>query len=1136
MNNETIEKKFSSHAMARSAWASIFMAFAISIVLAMVLAPAGMFAQVGAADILGTVTDPSGAVLQNAKVTVTNLGTSASRTATTNDHGDYVLNLLPNGSYSLKVEAPGFKTYSISGIALSTGDRARLDAKLEVGANAERVEVTTAAASLQTDSSTVGSTLEEKGVQDLPLNGRNLIDALQVQPGVMAGYSGTSAGNLRQGELASSGNSPQDRRPSSTIVVNGQSDSLNDQLIDGFDNNERSQGLIALRPSLDGIAEMKVDTNTYRAEYGRTAGAVVNIVTKAGTNQLHGSAFEYFRNDITDARNFFNTIKPEYRMNEFGGSVGGPIIKEKTFFFADVEDDRIIQGIPYLSTVPTAYERQNPGDLTDAGGPDLIAMHVPLNPISLAYFNLYPMPNVSGAGLSDNYSSSPNKTQFGATIDGRLDHRFTTNDLFFARYAYNPVNTLVPESFPQDPATGIYPGGKSMAFPGPSSTTAQNLQLDYVHIFSPQLIMDLKTAYTRVNILSNPLNYGTGASGKLNIPNVNIPTLPTTNVLMSMAIFTWDVLGSSTAVPLIDKNNSFQYSGSMTYTRGVHDFKFGAGLIRRQVNIDSSGVAGGAFVFVGAPPFFFDRANFLAGFPAVTNRQVQLNETGLRTWEPSFYVQDDWRIGSKLTLNLGVRYDIFTPFTEAHGRYVNFDPSTLSSGNIGTQNFILGTQDPTIGVKTDSKDIAPRIGFAYSIAPKTVVRGGFGLSFFPADIGNTTFLGAQPPISLVLNQNPPTFFTYFQSIALGPTGPVWPNLSAGPQIPSALDLSTYASNPQATSLSAKAKNLRASYVEQMNLFLEREFGANTISLGYVGVLGQALLRTDNPDLPAPPGAGNPTPSYVYASQLPYVNTITYNYNGSSSNYNAMQLILTRRLSKGLSLHANYTWSHGLANDLFNTLTSGPSVDYGNTYFDTHNRISITANYELPIGKNATGITGVFMKGWQANSIFYWQTGLPFTVVSQADAANNLAYINQPGVTVERPDMIRKAVLSHPTRNSNGSFQWMNPNAFTPQVEGTVGDERVNQLFGPHDRSDDLSLIKNFALNERWKMQFRAECFNLSNTANFANPTATINTWITPSSGTTYPASIAQGDAFGSIDALAGNENPRQFQFALKLLF
>jgi hypothetical protein len=1123
----------------------ILVAVTSALVTFLLVLPLSVQAQVGTADVLGTVADSMGAVITNAKVTVRNLGTSATRNATTNDRGDYVFNILSNGSYSLQVEAPGFKTYFMSGIVLSAGDRTRIDVKLETGTVSEKVEVTATTAALQTDSSTVSSTMEEKAVQDLPLNGRNLINAIQVEPGVMAGFS-TSAGNIRQSELSSSGNTPEDRRPSSTIVANGQSDALNDQLIDGFDNNERFQGLIALRPSLDGIAEMTVDTNTYRAEYGRTAGAVVNIITKAGTNALHGSVYEYLRNDITDAGNYFSTIKPEYRMNEFGGSIGGPIVKDKTFFFADVEDDRIIQGVPYLSTVPTVYEQTNPGDLSDictAEGitptgpsdsdcPNLIAMGVPVAPISSALLKIYPSPNLSG--IVNNYSSSPRKTQFGATVDGRIDQHFSPKDLFFARYAYNPVNTLIPESLPET-ANGIFAGGKTSTFPGPSSTTAQNLQLDYVHIFSPGLLLDLKASYTRVNIQSVPLNYDRGSAAKLGIPNVDIPSVPGTDTMLGIAIFSWESLGDGPNIPLFNTNNSFQYGGSLIYTRGRHDLKFGAGLIRRQVNAFQSGNAGGTYVFVGAPPFFNDKANFLAGDAVVELRQNQLTKTNFLTWEPSFYVQDDWRLNSKLTLNLGVRYDVFTPFTESHGNYVNFDPSTLDSG-VGAQNFILGTQNPTIGVKTDYKDIAPRIGFAYSIMPKTVLRGGFGVSFFPADVGNTIFMGANPPISIVQNQNPPINFNYQQAMTAGPDGLIFPDYTDGPVVPSAIDLSSYASNPQVTTVVSKAKNLRAAYVEQMNLILQREFGANTVSLGYVGVLGHGLLRTINPDLPAPPGADNPTPSYVYASKLPHVSSITYSYNGSSSNYNSMQLIFTRRMSRGLSLNANYTWSHGLSNNLFNTLTSGPSIDYGNTYFDIHNRIAVTANYELPIGKNASGIKGVLMKGWQANSIFYWQTGMPFTVISQATAGNGLSYINQPGVTVERPSLIGKGVLSHPTSFVAGAIQWLDPDAFTAPIQGTPGTERVNQLYGPRDRRDDLSLIKNFTYNERWKMQFRAECFNISNTANFAEPDGTISTWTTGTGGQLAAASYAQGDSFGSIVSLAGNEAPRQFQFALKLLF
>jgi hypothetical protein len=1098
-------------------------AFAFLILLAL---PNMVRAQVGAADVLGIVTDPSGAVVVNATVTVKNLGTSAIRTVNTDERGGYTFTLLPNGSYTLQVEAPGFKIFAVPQFSLSTGERARFDAQLQTGAVSEKVVVTGEAAVLQTDTSTVGNTVAEKTVQDLPLNGRNFVNAIQIEPGITAGYSGI-VGSLRQGELDSSGNTADDRRPQSTVVANGQSPALNNNVIDGFDNNERSMGVIAVRPSLDGIEEMKVDTNSYRAEYGRTPGAVINIVTKSGTNNFHGSAYEYFQNDIFDVRDWFTHLTPEYRLNEFGGSAGGPIIRDKTFFFADVEDDRIIQGIPFLSTVPTNYERENPGDLSDAGGPNLIAMGVPLSKIGLAIFNLYPYPNLPGT--VSNYSSTPNKTQFGATVDGRVDHRFSPNDLFFARYAYNPVNTVFPESFPRDPATGIYPGGKTVDYPGPSTTTAQNLQLDYVHIFNPRLLLDLKAAYTRVNIHSESLNYGTGAADKLGIPNVNIPGVPGTNGMPGLPIFSWDALGDCHGLPIFNTNNAFQYSASLSYTRGLHNLKFGGALIRRQLNTFQNYNGTGAFVFIGAPPYFDDRANLLTGSPGVELRQNQLDTPGFRTWEPGFYAQDDWRVRPRLTVNLGLRYDVLTPFSEAHGQYANFNLNSLSSG-VGAQNFIMGTQSSTIGVDTDFKDVSPRIGFAYSITPKTVLRGGFAMSFFPPDVGASIFVDAQAPSSLMQNYNPPYSFNY-TIVAPGSL-----SLSSGFVVPEKVDLSTYARDPNVTSVSEKASNLRPSYAEQMNLFLQREFGANTVTVGYVGVLGRGLLRTVNADLPDPPGPGNPTPQFIYQQQLPYVSVISYSYNGSSSNYNAMQLIFTRRFTSGLSIDGNYTWGHGLSNNLYNTITSNPSVDYGNTFFDIRQRVAANGSYEIPIAKNATGVKAIALKGWQANSVFYWQTGIPFTVDSQALAPNGLSYINQPGVSVERPDLIGKAVLSHPTRTSSGTIQYINPDAFTPPVQGTVGTERVNQLIGPRDRRDDLSLMKTFDVKENLKLQFRAECFNISNTPNFGNADDTVSTWITGTSGTLVPASAGQGDPFGQISSLAGNEVPRQFQFALKLLY
>jgi hypothetical protein len=1097
--------------------------------------------------------------VQNAKVTVTDLGTSATRTAATNDSGEYIFSLLPNGKYSIKVESKGFKTYEVKNFALSTGDRLRMDAKLETGAVTEKVEVTAAGAALQTDSSTVGSTVEEKSVQDLPLNGRNYIDSILLQPGINAGFGTEQSGTGSSASLGSG--TPSDRRPSSTIIANGQADSLNNHMIDGFDNNERSMGIIDVRPSLDGIQEMKVDTENYRPEYGRTAGGVIDVITKAGTNDFHGSVYEYFRNDIFDATGYFATSKPEVRLNEFGGSIGGPIKKGKTFFFADIEEDRIIQGTANVETVPTTFERENPGDFSDLfptvhagpptcgtpGGPPMdqppcnqpvIVPTGMLNSIAMEYFNLFPMP--TNTNFASNYTSNTNNTQYGTTVDGRIDHRFTSNDLIFARYAYNPVDSENPGPFPQDKATGIWPIGAS----GASDTTSQNLQLDYVHIFNAALLMDLKAGYSRINVAATPMNYGKGVNNTLEIPNVYVPGIPGTDTLAAMDTATWANLGDGIQTPYFNKSNNYQYSGALTYTRGTHTFKLGSGMIRRQTSIFQDSVGGGGFyLFASTPPFGLDSANFLAGDAFGLVRQNQLDNPLFESWEWNLYAQDDWRLNSKLTLNLGVRYDIFTPITEAHGQYANYDPSTISStpADNGSNNWICGSADSsagctgptsaTIGVKTDYADIAPRIGFAYSITPKTVLRGGFGTSYFPADVGAET--QARPPVGILQNQNIPYVFTYANIGSPGIT------LTGGPVVPSVIDLSSYVTNPNVTSVSVKAKNLRSSYVEQMNLFLQREIGANTITLGYVGVIGNDLLRTINLEQPEAPGAGNPAPNYVYASQLPLMTTMLENYNGSASNYSAMQLIATRRFTKGLSLNANYTYSHGLADGLGMTDTDNAHVDYGNSNYDVRHRVAVSGNYELPIGTDATGIKEVALKGWQVNGIFHWQTGLYQTIISEAGqpaspnappGPTNL-YINIPGVSDERPDQIAPTKLSHPT-----PAEWFNVDAFTPQTVGTIGSERANQVVGPPDRRLDLSLMKNFALIEGLKLQFRAECFNVPNIVNFGRPNGTSTAWVEGSNGELVPAGAAEGSVFGTITSWASGEYPRQFQFALKLLF
>ena len=381
------------------------------------------FGQETSADVLGTVSDPSGAIIPGAKVTLTNVATQVKQEATTSQSGDYLFTLLKPGTYSLTIVAKGFKTEVVSAITLAAGDRNRENAALATGGVDETVMVTADAPLLQRESSSLTSVVTEQPVQDLPLNGRNVVNLVQIQPGVNAGSPAA----------ISSGARPDDRRLTSTISANGQNDLYNNEMIDGIDNNEREQGVIGVRPSIDAIAEVKVDTNSFSAEEGRDAGAVVNVITKSGTNKFHGSLYEFFRNDVFNARDFNaktgSTSKPEYRQNQFGGSIGGPIFKDKTFFFGDVEDNRLVQGQTSVLTVPTLYEEQHPGDFTDIGGLPPI---VPNTPTGLDYFKLFPAPNATGTVVggvpTNNYDSVVSNTQFTLTADARIDHHFNNGD------------------------------------------------------------------------------------------------------------------------------------------------------------------------------------------------------------------------------------------------------------------------------------------------------------------------------------------------------------------------------------------------------------------------------------------------------------------------------------------------------------------------------------------------------------------------------------------------------------------------------------------------------------------------------------------------------------------------------------
>ena len=505
-------------------------------------------AQVTTGDVLGTVTDPTGAVLPNVNVVITNTGTQETRSTKSNSGGLFTFTLLPSGQYSLSASAAGFKTV-IANLTLNAGDRRRQDILMQVGANTEQVEVSSMPAALETDMSVLSTVVPGKAVEDLPLNGRNFVQLAQLAAGA----------NEARPEAISNGNRPDDRRQTAAVAVNAQSDTLNNEMVEGMDNNSAPIGTIGVRPSIDAIAEFRVATNLYPAEVGKTPGAVVNLITKSGTNGFHGSAYEFLRNDTFDGRNFFARIgrKPEYRQNQFGASIGGPIRQDKTFFFGDYEGLRIVQGVTYTNTVPTLFEQQNPGNLSDIpGGPVIPASQ--LSPIALNYFRLYPAPN--GAGRVNNFIFSPNGTQFSHTFDVRVDHHITEKNSLFGRYTFNDVKSFTPGSLP--PVNGIEPAG-SASFPGDAKQRAQQILLKDVHIFSPSLLLEVAAGYTRIYNASFPLNYGKNIANQFGIQNANFNQF--SSGLSQVSITGYAGFGATAFLPLIDLDNTFQYAGKLTH-------------------------------------------------------------------------------------------------------------------------------------------------------------------------------------------------------------------------------------------------------------------------------------------------------------------------------------------------------------------------------------------------------------------------------------------------------------------------------------------------------------------------------------------------------------------------------------------
>jgi len=1059
----------------------------VALIATAVCAP-GAIAQIRTADVVGAVSDSSGSIVPGASVVLKNLGTNEERTAVSDATGNFLFTLLPPGRYSVRAELAGFKTWTVAEVTLAAGDKLTLDPKLEVGQAAETVEVTAESPTIQRQSTTITALVDQRAVQDLPLNGRNFITLAQLAPGA----ADTTVG-------FSTGNTPDDRRLSSQLTVNGQYAWANNYMIDGMDNNERFIGTVIVKPSVEAVQEMRVQTNLYSAEIGRTAGGAVNLITKSGTNTFHGTAYDFIRNEKFDSKEFFAPAKLPYRQTQAGGSLGGPLQKNRLFFFGDYEGLRITQGQTFIGTVPTAAMRQ--GNFagiarifdpltTNCAGTVCTRTEFPngqipanrLDPVALNAIALYPLP--TNSGLANNYVSSGNRRLNQDTADGKLDFRMTDKDSMFVRYSYTSNGVFLP---------AIYEAGASST----SDQKTHGLQANYIRVLSNRSVAELRGGWSRYDILSLPGHYGQNLSEQIGIRNSNVNDR--SSGLAAIGPNGYSGLGEGGFIPELDKNDVYQVGGSVSNQRGAHSLKIGAEFRNRIIAMSQSATPRGSFTFnqaltqdnplAPAAGTGNSIASMLLGYPNVVSRTIQVVDPVYHYVEFGAYAQDDWRWRRWLTINAGLRYDYYSPVTEKDNQISNFD---FSTGRI-----VIAGQDgvgATAGLKKDWINLAPRIGAAATVNSKTVLRGGYGMTFVPPFMGTPGAYRNPPFVSLYSSVAAVTVPTSTFANGLPVVTPADPNNPIG-------------------ALAAVGFDFQIPYVHQFNVTLQRELPLGLVGgVSYVGQRGKKQFFPNSaPDLNAPP-PGNPATvaqRRPYLSTVPTVTTIGDYGNFSETRYNAMQVTIERRFKNGFGSTANYTLAHAEDNYDYRPMTTGAILLWADSNLDVRHRFTVTANYQLPFASKTTGFVAAVAKGWQVNVIGQMQTSVPFSVVNTTDVAGTGA----PGTTPDRPNLVADPILPD---NERTIQRYFNTAAFQRQTVGTYGDLNRNTLRGPGLVRFDLSGSKSFPLPGDFNLQFTAQAFNVFNHTNFGLPNGQLG-----------------NGAFGTITAA---QAPRQLQFAIKLSF
>jgi hypothetical protein len=1061
------------------------------IVLALSFATANLFASTKST-ILGTVRDTSGAVVPGATVKVTSENMLINRVIKSDSAGDYVAADLDPGIYTITVDLTGFKTFTRTGVTLDVEQSLRVDVSLEVGDVTQKVQVSGQPPLVETDSSSVGQLIGANEVVNLPLNGRFFLSLALLTPGSNAGYPGNHQAGIELGGTA--------------LAVNGARSSSNNYMMDGVDNNEGWQGYVSLFLSVDAIQEFKVQTGMSAAEYGRSAGAQVNIVTKNGTNNIHGSMFEYVRNDKFDANSFFSNSaglpKPPYRRNQFGGSFGGPVYipgvydgRNRTFFFIDYEGTRIRQPETLVSTVPTALMRKgnfsellslaNPIQIYDSLPADIgTGPRVPFQgniippgdiSASSTYLQQY-VPPPNGPGLSGNFTRNGSASDDTNQLTLRIDQRVYQNGQFMARFTYDHRPVISPDYF-GTPAVGN--GGFSSGCTEDDDPRVG--AIGYTHSLRPNLVNDFRFGYNRFDWLYysvNHTNYGAEAGIQGLSADPHVVGFPNMNFVNFAS---W---GDGQYLPnLTVPDETWEGTDSVTWSKGKHTVKAGWDSRRNHRYFLSGGALRGAFSFNGiftasaatGGTGGYDYADFLLGYPASDGNVVGTPWEYSQEWFHDFYVQDDIKATPRLTLNLGLRYELNMPATEEQNKLSNFNFVT------GTQEFANGAQIlagynyPTSfagnrsTLQTYKKNFDPRIGFAYRLTSdnKTSLRAAYGV-FTDWESGN---------IYLDLDANPP--YQYSTSTALNLTTPTTTYANAFAVVPG------FSGFP---GLSTMQSNYRDGTLQEWQTSLEREVSPGLmVSVAYVGTKGSRLLADIPANVPTP-GPG------IIQSRLPYPLFAEMRYVASlgRSSYNSLQAKVEKRMSYGLTFLSSYTWSHSL--DLGSTVYDDSYPDpfninatqKGPSDFDQIQRFVQSWLYDLPVGRGrhflATAPRAVdyVLGGWTIGGIYTYGTGFPFSATIGSDVANI-------GTGGQRADVVGNWHVPNPSING-----WFNPTAFQDPEPYTFGNSSRNLLRGPSFSNLDFSIAKHFRVTEGSRLSFRCEMFNTANHANFGYPNGDID--------------------------------------------